>query len=99
MRINLDQGLQPAAETDRSSTSNTQAAAPSGGYGVGDDQAELSGTQVQVGALAAQAMQLPEVRTERVQALRQAVQEGNYSPSAESVAGALLTEMVAGPAA
>ncbi len=66
---------------------------------LGEDQAQLSGAHLQVQALAAQASQLPEVRQERVSALRQAVESGNYSPSPEQVAGALLSHMMAEPAA
>jgi flagellar biosynthesis anti-sigma factor FlgM len=51
-----------------------------------------------VEALAAQASQLPEVRQERVQALREAVQSGRYDVNPEQVAGALLAHMTAGPA-
>ena len=98
MRIELNNGPQSVPESNRSGAQN----APSGGLsatnGLGEDQAQLSGAHLQVQALAAQAAQLPEVREERVQALRQAVQSGQYHPSPENVAGAILTHMIASSA-
>ena len=100
MRINPNQGAQTVPESDRSGnassvTNNGRALA---GSPLGEDQAQLSGAHVQVQALAAQLMQFPEVRQEKVNALRQVVLEGSYQPSAAQVAEALLDHMVA-PAA
>ena len=100
MRIELNAGPQPAPESNRSSAQNTGAAgSPTASHALGEDQAQLSGAHAQVQALAAQASQLPEVREERVQALRQAVQSGQYHASPEKVAGAVFAHMIAGPAA
>lgn len=107
MRIDLNYGPQAASETDRAATQNGAARSESSltsGAGVtggtsGEDQAHLSTSQAQVGALTAQASQLPEVRQERVQALRQVVQRGQYQPLPDQVAGAMLDYMSAGPAA
>jgi flagellar biosynthesis anti-sigma factor FlgM len=100
MRIDLNYGPQALAENSRTSAQNTTPASSSAAAGaLGEDQAQLSGAHVQVEALAAQASHLPEVREERVQALRQAIQSGHYQPSPESVAGALLAHMAAGPVA
>jgi len=93
MRIDPNFGLQQAPETNRNSAS--AAAVTTAGTGLGQDQAQLSGGHAQVAALAAQAAQLPEVREERVHALRQAVESGQYGPSPETVAGALLIHMTA----
>lgn len=106
MRIDLNQPPQTLAESDRS-TSNVPANAQSGASagsgvsssGLGEDQAQLSGMHVQVQALAAQAAQLPEVRQEKVSALRQVVLEGSYRPSADQVAQAIFDQMVVTPAA
>jgi len=100
MRIDFNQATHPAAEPNQTSTQAATAgtqASLSGG--VVEDQTQLSGAHAQVQALAAQAAQLPEVRPEKVQALRQAVGSGRYQVSPEKVAGALLTERIAGPAA
>ena len=99
MRIDLTQGSQPAPETSRTSarsgsaTNNT-----SSSNGLGEDQAQLSGAHTQVQALAAQAAQLPEVREERVHALRQAIEGGRYRPDPEKIAGAMFAHMITTPA-
>lgn len=100
MRIDLNHGPQPTPESDRTSFNNpTPAGSTSVGNALGEDQAQLSGAHAQVEALAAQASQLPEVRGERVHALRQAIQSGNYRTSPEQVAGAMFAHMTAEPAA
>jgi len=99
MRIDLTQGSQPAPETNRANARNESATNnASATSGLGEDQAQLSGAHAQVQALAAQAAQLPEVREERVQALRQAVEGRHYRPSPEKVAGAMFAHMISGPA-
>lgn len=54
---------------------------------------------MQVQALVAQALQFPEVRQEKVNALRQAVQSGSYQPSAQQVGDAVFDHMLQNPAA
>jgi flagellar biosynthesis anti-sigma factor FlgM len=102
MRIDLNHESQPLPESNRSNTSSAGvpvSSSASNGLGSGEDQAELSGALVQVQALVAQASQLPEVRQERVQALRQAVASGSYQSNPEQVAGAVFAHMIAGAAA
>jgi flagellar biosynthesis anti-sigma factor FlgM len=101
MRIDLNQGSQPLAENSRSNSDNTVRGSDSsvrrledGQGGVGEDQAQLSGAHIQIAVLTAQASQLPEVRQERVQALRDAMQSGRYAASPEQVAGAVIGHMV-----
>jgi flagellar biosynthesis anti-sigma factor FlgM len=65
----------------------------------GEDQTELSGVHVQVAALAAQASQLPELREERVESLRQAISSGEYRTDCGKVASALMTHLVIRPLA
>jgi flagellar biosynthesis anti-sigma factor FlgM len=103
MRIDLNHEPQALPETSRSSAPSASAAeaasaAASRGLG-GEDQADLSGAHAQVQALVAEASQLPEVREERVQALRQAVERGGYAASPGAVADALVAHMMAGTAA
>jgi flagellar biosynthesis anti-sigma factor FlgM len=98
MRIDLNHEPQQVSETNLTNAQNATTR-PSAGNGLGDDQAQLSGAGAQVEALAAQASQLPEVRQERVQALRQAVQGGQYQASPEQVAGAMFAHLLAGSAA
>jgi flagellar biosynthesis anti-sigma factor FlgM len=98
MRIEFNQG---PAETNVTSAKASAATAQSINNiaSLGEDQAQLSGAHAQVQALAAQAAQLPEVRQEKVQALREAIEAGHYHASAENVAGAMLAHIVAAPAA
>jgi flagellar biosynthesis anti-sigma factor FlgM len=94
MRIDLNHGLPSVPENKRSGTGSQVAAENSAGNMFATDQAELSGAHAQVQAMMAQASQLPEVREERVNALRQALQSGQYRPSAEKIAGALFAHMI-----
>lgn len=101
MRINLNQAAQELPESARannSSAATTDARASASGA-LGEDSAQLSGTHVQVQALVAQALQFPEVRQEKVNALRQAVQSGSYQPSAQQVGDAVFDHMLQNPAA
>jgi flagellar biosynthesis anti-sigma factor FlgM len=99
--LNLNNNSQPLTETGRTSAQNARTAGSSSASHApgGEDQAELSGTLVQVQALVAQASQLPDVRTERIHALRLAIQSGQYQSSPEKVAGAVFAHMIAGSAA
>ena len=100
MRIDPNQGTQTLAETNRGPGQSSSAESGSAVSSVfGQDQAQLSGEPAQIQALAAQAFQLPEVRQERVAALRQVVESGDYHPSAEDVAGAMMASMMVEPAA
>lgn len=98
MRIDLNHGPQELAESNQAST-NRAATNVSSSEALADDQAQLSGAHVQVEALAAQASRLPEIREERVQALRVAVQSGQYRSSPDEVAGAVFTHMLTPSAA
>jgi flagellar biosynthesis anti-sigma factor FlgM len=99
MRIDSNQGPQQLNESNTSGSQNPVGANNISSSVIGEDQAQLSGTHAQVEALAAQAAQLPEVREERVLTLRQAVQSGQYSPSPDQVAGAVVDSMISGFAA
>jgi flagellar biosynthesis anti-sigma factor FlgM len=101
MRIDGNTGAQALPEGSRSNSAvpasgDTRPAATSA---PSEDQAQLSGAHVQVQALTAQALQLPEVRQEKVNALRQVVQSGNYQPDAGQTADALFMHLLVEPAA
>lgn len=92
MRIDSNQSGQTVSE------SNQPAGAAAGGgpsvnLNLNENQAQLSGTHVLVQALVAEAAQLPEVRQEKVNALRQSVQSGDYKPDPAQVAGALVSHL------
>ena len=93
MRINPYFELQQTPETGRDKQCG-QATASMAKPTSEPDQAQLSGAHIQVQALAAQASQLPEVRAEKVSALREAVQSGNYRPNPSNIAGGLISEML-----
>jgi flagellar biosynthesis anti-sigma factor FlgM len=97
MRIDLRYGPQSTPDLENKVQDGTTASgtAPSK-VQQGEDLAQLSGAHVQVQALASQASQLPEVRDERVQSLRQSVLSGEYRPDPEKVGAALLSYMTSG---
>ncbi|MGC2447992.1 MAG: flagellar biosynthesis anti-sigma factor FlgM, partial [Candidatus Sulfotelmatobacter sp.] len=97
-RIDLHYGPQQTTESDRNSQSSQAANSASNQAEVGQDQTRFSGAHAQVQALAAQAVQLPEVRQDKVDALRQAIQSGQYQADPQQTAGALFTQMQCSPA-
>lgn len=88
-------------ESDRPAASSQAASSGSAAAGsvAAQDQTQLSGAHTLAQALAAEASQRPEVREEKVSALRQAVQSGNYQASPEKVADALFSHLLAARAA
>jgi flagellar biosynthesis anti-sigma factor FlgM len=102
MRIDQNQGAQPLPQSSRSVPSNATnggTGAAASGNALGEDQAQLSGTHAQIQALTAQALQFPEIRQEKVNALRQVVGDGTYQPSPRQVADAVFAHIVATSAA
>jgi flagellar biosynthesis anti-sigma factor FlgM len=102
MRIDQNQEAQPLPESSRSVPSNVAnggTGAAAGGTALGEDQTQLSGTHVQIQALTAQALQFPEIRQEKVNALRQVVGDGTYQASPKQVADAMFAHIVATRAA
>jgi len=61
----------------------------------GGVQVQLSTSAGQVAALTLQALNAPAVRTDRVDALRQAVRNGDYNATNEQVAAAMYSDMSA----
>ncbi len=101
MRIDSSQTAQPLPESGRGGNlspagAETRAATSSA---LGEDSAQFSGAGVQIQALVAQTLQFPEIREERVNALRQLVAGGSYRPSPKQVAEAVFADMQAVPAA
>lgn len=100
MRIYSDPGTQ-LSESSRATAKNsaTPEASSLVGNPLGQDLAQLSSGHAQIQALAAQAARLPEVRTERVSALREAVRSGNYNPAPQTLASAVFSHLIVGKAA
>jgi negative regulator of flagellin synthesis FlgM len=59
---------------------------------LGKDKVELSGKSAEFSKLVDQLKQLPDVRQDRVNELKQKIASGNYDPSAEDIAGAILND-------
>jgi len=99
MRIDL-YGPQSLPEAEHRPAANSASnASSSSGAASAEDQAQFSGAHVQVAALAAQANQLPEIRQERVQPLRQLVNSGRYALDPEKIAGSMVEHLISGSAA
>jgi negative regulator of flagellin synthesis FlgM len=57
-----------------------------------EDKASLSVDTLSVSSLAAKAMAAPEVRQDKVEALRQAIQSGDYKVEPEKIARTILEQ-------
>jgi flagellar biosynthesis anti-sigma factor FlgM len=99
MRIDSSQTPQPLREGGRTGNSSPGSAGTraSGGDALGQDSAQLSAPHVQVQTLVKQALQFPEIRQEKVSALRQAVLGGSYQPDARQVAEAVFAHIRVAP--
>lgn len=99
MRIDPNQflgNLQP----DTVQQANTRSTQPSqseqahqNGAVDGDDQFQPSQTLDQVQRLKSQLAQMPEVRSDRVAALSQKIQQGSYKPTNDQIANAMVSEI------
>ena len=74
--------------------SQSQSAANASGVSsaTGEDTVKLSSTHGEIQTLAASFASVPEVRTDRVQALQQRVQNGQYHPESLQVADAIIKD-------
>jgi len=98
MRVDLNTfGLEPPEKGTTGRTGQTGAAG-TGASGTlasttGVDQTRFSFDQARVQSLQAQVLAQPEIRTARVQALQQAIGNGEYSVPPSQIADALLGEL------
>jgi negative regulator of flagellin synthesis FlgM len=97
-KIQFPSDAQPEQVTSTKNTAN-----PSSGAGkssktsgvssaTGEDTVSLSSTHGDVQVLTAGLASVPEIRTERVNALKQQVSSGQYLPSSKQVADAIVRE-------
>lgn len=95
MRIDSNSRAAEAQDLGQSSQSGARANAPAGGAGnaLGSDTARLSTDQARVASLAAQVNNLPEVRQQKVEALRRVIGDGSYQVTPEQTADAILAEI------
>lgn len=97
-RINLNSGGEVEAlrtgrlEAERLNEGNGVPQTAPAGVQPAADSISVSGRAAEIGELTNKTSQLPEIREERVEQLRAQVQSGNYRPSAEDIADALLKE-------
>jgi flagellar biosynthesis anti-sigma factor FlgM len=94
MRIDPNIRTPEAADAARPAKSNSKSASRTAG-GEGLDQAQLSHDQAHLHALEAKVNGLPEVRGEKVEALRQVVRDGSYEVTPEQTAEAMFAELLA----
>jgi negative regulator of flagellin synthesis FlgM len=90
MKIDLNGSTPDPIITPRGNNSDaTSASQVNAG---GEDTATLSFDRTNTGALTSQAMSSPDVRQDKVDALRQAISTGQYKVEPEQIAGAMLQE-------
>src|SRR5919197_6139768 len=94
MRIDLNPKTPELPENKGPSRPNSSNRVSPGESERSPDQTSLAG-HARVRELQAQIQQLPEDRQSRVEALARAVHDGQYQVSAEQIAQALFSEMVA----
>lgn len=83
------EAVQSARTTDRQNAANkTNQAVPNGG----EDTVSISSAHQEVQSLTASLANVPEVRTDRVNSLRSQIQQGQYQPSSQKVADAIVQE-------
>jgi negative regulator of flagellin synthesis FlgM len=90
MKIDLNSSTPDPVITPRGN--NSGAASTSQVHAGGEDTATLSFDQANIGALTSQAMASPDVRQDKIDALRQAISTGQYKVEPDQVAGAMLQE-------
>ena len=73
--------------------SGTNASAAEASSIEGGDTVLLSGTLAQAQQLKVQLSQTPDIRTDRVNALRQQILQGTYAPTNGQIAGAMMSEI------
>jgi flagellar biosynthesis anti-sigma factor FlgM len=97
MRIDPSSQSPEAAQSNAVQDAKNSASqkAEQGSNGAGAVDVQLSTSSGQVAALTQEAINAPAVRTDRVDALRQAIRSGNYNVTNEQVAAAMYSDMSA----
>ena len=76
--------IAPQSGVERASASNAGAG----------DTVQFSSAMGEVQRLQAQLANTPEVRSDRVAALQQQIEQGTYKPSGQQIAGAILSDLL-----
>jgi negative regulator of flagellin synthesis FlgM len=92
MRIDLNQAAasQIASETSPSQV-NAENASTSG-LAAGEDRTTLTSTQQSLNALVSTAMSSPDIRQDRVDSLKQAINDGTYELDPAKIASSMIDE-------
>jgi flagellar biosynthesis anti-sigma factor FlgM len=98
--MKIDPNLQPIANLQSDAVPNTKTRntqeATGGSQNApvdGGDTVLFSGTLAQVQQLTANLQQIPEIRADRVAALKARIDRGTYQPSSKDMADAMLKEL------
>jgi flagellar biosynthesis anti-sigma factor FlgM len=91
MRIDLGAILPEAPEPGQSAKPNVRPAL--NGVHAGGDTAKLSQSQGRIDELTSQVKQLPDIRQEKVAALKLAIEQGSYQVTPGQAAEALISAM------
>ena len=91
MKIDLGAPAVSQASVERS---NTKAATGNvaANSSVSEDRTTFSSTSTSVKSLVSQALSSPEVRQDKVDALRQSISSGGYKKDPQKIAGAIISE-------
>ncbi|HEY1462904.1 MAG TPA: flagellar biosynthesis anti-sigma factor FlgM [Terriglobales bacterium] len=88
MRIDSNLPLQRGTETEKSNKSSVTDKFRSSRA---DESTELGGDSVTLSSLASKALESPEVRQDKVDSLRSAIQNGSYSVDPDQIADAMIS--------
>jgi flagellar biosynthesis anti-sigma factor FlgM len=99
MRIDLNANVGQTPDAGQAGKAGSRAALGTGSEGLQVDSTQLSTDQVKVQALSTAVLQLPEIRQDKVAALAEQVQKGNYQVGSQQTAEALLTALTTNRAA
>jgi flagellar biosynthesis anti-sigma factor FlgM len=96
-KINIDKasGFSPvraAGQSDVKKAGGELAKPVETGKTGNEDKVELSNRATEVGKLVDQVKELPDGREEKISQLREQVSSGNYNPSSEDIADAILKD-------
>src|SRR5208282_5335482 len=91
--LSFPENLQPQKVASSGSPNQPSRAVP---VDSGNDQAEFSADNATIQQLKANLSQMPEVRQERVNALRQAVSSGSYQVSDQQLSDAIGSDQLTG---
>lgn len=94
MRIDLNLANTTSVESSRSAKNNGAQAHEVASSTTAQDATQLSAGVQRVSALETQLAQMPEVRSERVAQLQDAIRSGKYSVSNDQVASAMLSDSI-----